>query len=209
MVEKRGVQIRNGGENPRPATGKTAKRRDAIIRAAIEVINEKSFALATMTDIAASLDLRDAALYYYFDSKQALAYACHVRSLERFQALLLRTAEAGGTGHDKLGRFLRIMMEDADVNGPELYFGDYSYLTAEQRDDVSARAAELTATIERFARAGIEDGSIVECEPRIVVQLILGMLIWLAKWVPGVQGLTVDRLMAAITVTALDGLKRR
>jgi hypothetical protein len=30
------------------------------------------------------------------------------------------------------------------------------------------------------------------------VQLLLGMLIWLAKWVPTVEGVTVDRLMAAI-----------
>ncbi len=193
----------------RPTSRKTAKRRDAIIRAAIEVINEKSFALATMTDIAASLDLRDAALYYYFDSKQALAYACHIRSLERFHALLLKTDETGGTGHERLARFLRMMMEDADANGPELYFGDYSYLTPEQRDDVTARATKLTTTIERFTREGIEDGSIVPCEPPIVVQLVLGMLIWLAKWVPGVEGLTVDRLMSAVTVTALDGLKRR
>ena len=203
------MENQDGAPKLRSVSRKTAKRRDAIIRAAIEVINEKSFALATMTDIAASLDLRDAALYYYFESKQALAYACHIRSLERFEALLVRTDAAGGTGHDKLTRFLRMMLEDAEVNGPELYFGDYSYLTPEQRDDVSARATQLTATIERFAQDGIEDGSIVPCEPHIVVQLILGMLIWLAKWVPGVEGLTVDRLMSAITVTSLDGLKPR
>jgi len=70
---------------PRSKSRKSAGKRDAIIQAAIEIINAKSFALATMTEIAASLDLSDAALYYYFPTKQALAYAAHVRSLERFE----------------------------------------------------------------------------------------------------------------------------
>ena len=194
---------------PRSRSRKSARKREAIIRAAIEIINAKSFALATMTEIAASLDLRDATLYYYFASKQALAYECHVRSLERFERLLAGTDAGGGTGHERLARFLRTMLDDAELNGPELYFGDYSYLSPEQRDDVTGRARALTATIERFATEGIADGSIVPCEPQIVVQLVLGMLIWLAKWVPGVKGLTVKRLMKAIQVTALDGLANR
>ena len=50
------------------------------------------------------------------------------------------------------------------------------------------------------------DGSIVQCEPHVVVQLLLGMLIWLAKWVPSIEGMTVDRLMSAISVASLEGL---
>jgi hypothetical protein len=49
----------------------------------------------------------------------------------------------------------------------------------------------------------------VHCEPQLIVQLLLGMLIWLGKWVPSVKGLTVDRLMAAIGTVGLDGLASR
>ncbi len=52
------------------------------------------------------------------------------------------------------------------------------------------------------------DGSITPCEASLVVQLLLGMLIWLAKWVPTVEGVTVDRLMAAIGVVGLKGLRK-
>ena len=44
------------------------------------------------------------------------------------------------------------------------------------------------------------------CEPELVVELLLGMLIWLGKWVPGVSGLTIDRLMSAIEVFGFAGL---
>ena len=42
-----------------------------------------------------------------------------------------------------------------------------------------------------------------------VVQLLLGMLIWLAKWVPTIADVTPERLMAAMGVVSLQGLEPR
>ena len=188
---------------------KSAKKRDAILRAATEIINIKSFALATMSEIAARLDLRDAALYYYFPNKQALAYACHLKSLERLEHILAITTLDGETGAEKLEKFLRGLLFDAAENGPQLYFGDLSYLTEAQRNEVSDWGQRLTGDLERLIEEGIVDGSIVPCEPRLVVQMLLGMLIWLVKWVPAIQGATPDRLMAAMGVVSLKGLAPR
>ncbi len=188
---------------------KSAGKRDAILRAAIEIINAKSFALATMTEIAATLDLRDAALYYYFPNKQALVYACHISSLERFEALLRGADQAGVTGLAKLEHFLHALLWDSARNGPQLYFGDHSYLDEPQREAVAAWGGRVSGMLETFLHEGMADGSIVQCEAGLVVQLLLGMLIWLAKWAPTVEGLTVDRLMAAIGVVSLSGLKNR
>lgn len=188
---------------------KSAKKRDAILRAAIEIINRKSFALATMSEIAATLDLRDAALYYYFPSKQALAFACHLQSLERFERMLLAADRTGSSGAAKLELVLRELLFDTAENGPQLYFGDLSYLTDAQRDEVSVWGLRLIGDLERFVEEGITDGSVVPCEPKLVVQLLLGMLIWLAKWVPSIKDVTPDRLMAAMGAVSLEGLKPR
>lgn len=188
---------------------KSVKKRDAILRAATEIINAKGFALATMSEIAATLDLRDAALYYYFPNKQALVHACHLSSLERFEALLEAADQAGGTGADKLRHLLHGLLVDSARNGPQLYFGDHSYLDDAQREAITTWVARLTRQLERFLEEGMADGSIVPCEAPLVVQLLLGMLIWLAKWAPAVQGLTVDRLMAAIGAVTFSGLKSR
>jgi AcrR family transcriptional regulator len=205
------------GEEPRMAEAasdqrvltqsrKSAKKRDVILRAAIEVINAKSFALASMSEIAAGLDLSNAALYYYFPNKQALVYACHLSSLERFERLLSETDAAGGTGAVKLECFLRSLLNDSARNGPQLYFGDHSYLEAPQREIVDAWGDRLKVRLEAFLQQGMADGSIVPCEPGLVVHLLLGMLIWLGKWVPTIEDLTVDRLMAAMGVVSLTGL---
>jgi AcrR family transcriptional regulator len=188
---------------------KSAQKREAIVRAAIEIINAKSYALATMSEIAAALDLRDATLYHYFPDKQALAYACHRRSLERFEHLLHAVNRAGRIGEEKLRLFIRGMLLDSQQHGSLLYFGDYSYLDSPQRTAIATWADRLKDVLARVLKEGMEDGSIVQCEPEIVVNLLLGMLIWMAKWTPSIEGLTVDRLMNAIDAFAFRGLDGR
>jgi AcrR family transcriptional regulator len=196
------------GPKPVSLSRKSARKRDAIVRAAIETINAKSYALATMKDIAAALDLQDATLYHYFPDKRTLAYTCHRRSLEFYKQLLLTTDQAGGTGAEKIRRFVRGMLVDSARNGQQLYFGDYSYLNAPQRKVVAACADRLKAILVKFMEEGMADGTVVQCEPELVVQLLLGMLIWLAKWAPAVEGITVDRLMTAIDAFCFRGLDR-
>jgi len=196
------------GDDVRPMaqSQKSVKKREAILRAAIEIINAKGFAAATMTDIAAALDLKDAALYYYFPNKQALAYAGHQRSLERFEAILVKVDADGGAGLCKLRRFLQALLDDAVDNGPQLYFGDSSYLDQAQRQAIEAWTGKLSSRLERFLEEGMADGTIAPCEPSLVVQLLVGMLIWLVKWAPGTPGLTNQRLLDAIEALAVTGL---
>ena len=190
------------------AATKSDRKRLAIIHAAIEIINEKSYALATMSEIAASLDLKDGTLYYYFESKQALAYECQTHSLTIFERLLAEADASGEKGLTKIRLFIEGMLHDSELNGPQLYFGDYSYLADDQRVLVKAWGDRLTLTLERFLDEGISDGSVVPCEPKIVVELLLGMLIWLAKWVPSIEGITFGRLMDAIDLVSLTGLRK-
>lgn len=188
---------------------KSAKKRDEIIRAATEVINDKTFALATMSDIAARLDLRDATLYYYFPNKQALAYECHVRSLERFDTLLAVADTSAASGIEKLRTLIRGLIDESVENGPQLYFGDYSYLEPYQQETIASSAKRMTAMLERFVQEGMSDGTIVDCDPQLVVQLLLGMLIWLARWTTDIRGLTADKLMNAIEAFSFHGLNSR
>lgn len=190
------------------SSNKSQRKRAAIIRAAIEIINEKSYALATMTDIAASLDLRDATLYYYYPSKQSLAFACLCHSLGRFDRFIAEAEAKVQPGAAKLENVIQNFLTDSDRDGPLLYFGDYSYLASDQRDVIAERASGLTKRLEQILKDGIADGSVAPCETELVVNLLLGMIIWLGKWTPSVEHLTVDRLMNAINAFSFSGLAK-
>ena len=186
---------------------KSASKRRAIMRVAIDVINLRSFALATMTEIADRLGLKDAALYYYFPGKQALVYACHVDSMDRFERLVGDVEASGANGLGKVELLLKLFLEDSEANGQHLYFGDHSYLAERERLAIDDWAARLTKRIEKFIEQGIADGSVRQCEPELMVQLILGMLIWLGKWAPSTEGLTAKRLLASLSSLTVGGLR--
>ena len=186
---------------------KSASKRRAIMRVAIDVINLRSFALATMTEIADRLGLKDAALYYYFPGKQALVYACHVDSMERFERLVGEAEASACDGLGKIDLLLKLFLEDSESHGQHLYFGDHSYLAEDDRLALDEWAARLTKRIEGFIEAGIADGSVRMCEAELTVQLILGMLIWLGKWAPSIEGLTAERLLASLSSLTIGGLR--
>jgi hypothetical protein len=100
------------------------------------------------------------------------------------------------------------MLVESKENGPLLYVGDYSYLDTAQRKTIKEWIDRLKGILVKFLNDGMADGSIVECEPELVVQLLFGMLIWLGKWVPSISGLTVERLMNAIATFSFRGLNR-
>ena len=79
---------------------------------------------------------------------------------------------------------------------------------AAQRRTIKQWLDRLKIVLVRFIQEGMADGSVVRCEPELVVELLLGMLIWLGKWVPSIQDLTVERLMNAIEVFGFEGLDR-
>ena len=160
-----------------------------------------------MTEIASALNLRDATLYYYYPSKQILGYECHLRSLDTFDRVLASAERTGTSGAERLYQFIEGMLRDGVRNGPQLYFGDDSYLDPGQQRVVKSRLAALTDRLTIILQDGVADGTIAPCEPRLVVHLLAGMLIWLAKWVPGVEGLTVSRLLDAIRVVSFTGLR--
>lgn len=186
---------------------KSDGKRRAIMRVATDVINLRSFSLATMTEIANRLGLKDAALYYYFPGKQALVYACHVDSMERFEQLVGEAEASGCNGLGKIELLLKLFLEDSEANGQHLYFGDHSYLAERERLAIDDWAERLTKRIEKFIEQGIADGSVRQCEAELTVQLILGMLIWLGKWAPSVEGLTAQRLLESLSSLTVGGLR--
>jgi AcrR family transcriptional regulator len=91
-------------------TKKFHKRKDAILQAAVEVINLKGVRGMTFADVASRLDLVPTAVMYYFRSKEELAASCFYRSIETYDALIARAEEAKST-HAALELFVRGFFE--------------------------------------------------------------------------------------------------
>mgnify|MGYP001945834152 CR=1 FL=1 len=95
----------------RPApTKKFHKRKDMILQAAVEVLNQRGVKGMTLANVASRLDLVPTAVMYYFRSKEELAASCFHRSIQVYESLL-EHAEQGKTARQSFELFVRGFFE--------------------------------------------------------------------------------------------------
>lgn len=95
------------------ARGETKRfkaKRDAILAAAADVINEQSAKGMTFADVAQRVGLNTTSVTYYFKRKEDLAAACFDATLDRLDAML-EEAHREATPEARVARYLAINME--------------------------------------------------------------------------------------------------
>jgi TetR/AcrR family transcriptional regulator len=158
-------------------------KREALLRAAVSAFNRRGFTQTSLDEIAQNLGVTKAALYYYFPTKSALVAACFDRAIKVAYECIATARRDGRDGRGKLTlmlrRYLKIMISELDeclllTEEHALTPGDRAKLI-EQRD---ALERELRAVV----KEGIRDGSIVPCDPKLAVFVLLGSIHWVSKW---------------------------
>ncbi len=98
--------VRGGAE---AGTKRFQAKRDSILAAAADAINEQSAKGMTFADVARRVGLNTTSVTYYFKRKEDLAAACFEQTLERLEAMLVDAAQAG-TPEERVDRLLAANM---------------------------------------------------------------------------------------------------
>jgi AcrR family transcriptional regulator len=168
---------------------KYARKQQAIIAAASEILNRDGVKGMTLANVASRVGLITTSVTYYFRKKEDLAVACFLDAISRVEALV----DAAGTEPDppaRVRRMLRLWLElrqrvVADEEPPIALFGDMRSLQKPQRTIVgesyrrffaklcaffeSPECAWMTPT-QRAARA------------HILSEQVLWAVIWLRRY---------------------------
>jgi AcrR family transcriptional regulator len=96
---------------PVPAsTARYAKKRDAVVAAATEILNHRGVKGMTLSDVAASVGLITTSVTYYFKKKEDLAAACFISGIARYDALISEALEEA-TPQARLYKFLSLYLD--------------------------------------------------------------------------------------------------
>jgi AcrR family transcriptional regulator len=151
-------------------------RREAILRVASRLINQKGYSGMSLADVAGELDIRNASLYYYFESKEELVVACY----ERSQAIIAETIEQveneGGSGLDGILRYMALMRDHMLTEG-ELPLASrvWALKPRHMKAVIDGDRAHRTS-VERIIERGIEDGSIRRCNVGLTTAMLFSAL---------------------------------
>jgi AcrR family transcriptional regulator len=194
---RRGEHVNDDGDGPSQARGtnvavRQSERREAILRAAAEVIGERGVHETRIADIAERAGVSPGLAVYYFDSKDRLLAEALTFSEERFYREMMEDLDQLSTCRDRLVRLIERscpMLDDATdyaewtlwvemwsraLRDPAIK-GDREALDQRWRDTIAAIVREGRRSME-FAPVDVDDfvlrlAAVID---GLVIQVLLG-----------------------------------
>jgi AcrR family transcriptional regulator len=174
-------------ESPWKKTRDIAKereaKRDAVLRTAAQMFNEKGFHATSLDDVAERLHITKPTLYYYVKNKDDILFQCVSRGLVLLQEAIRGVGQSGGTAKDKLFAAMRQYAEivTMDFGMCVIRVGE-DPLPLESRKKLRAIKRELDMEFRQLIQQGIEEGSMAPCDPKMAAFTIAGALSWIGRW---------------------------
>ncbi len=185
-------------------------KREAVLLTAAQLFLERSYGRTSLNDVAERLSITKPALYHYFRSKEEILLECYRLGTALIVRELTRIAASGATGLGKVEAFIF-----AYANAMTVDFGrcvmrlDEGDLSSRAYAEVRAQKRKIDRWLRSFIEAGIEDGSITPCDPKITAFLIAGAVNWICVWYRPDGALSAEKIASQFARTLTQGLVRR
>lgn len=184
-----------------------ARKREAVLRAAVRMFNEHGFHATSLDDVAARLGISKPTIYHYLGNKEQVLIECVTRGLEQLSAAAEESRRAPGTGLDRLVHFLRSYAEvNMDDFGRCVIRTGDEFLSPGGAAQFRAKKREIDTALRSLISDGIADGSIAPLDVRLAAFTLAGALNWPARWheqdgplsAPEIAGQLVDTLVTGL-----------
>jgi AcrR family transcriptional regulator len=181
-----------------PRAAETPKRRAAeMLAAAAKVFAKRGYHGASTQDIADVLGIRQASLYYYFESKEAALEAVCADGVEDYAVRAQKILRGPGTASDKVAsivvQHLAPMVERLDFT--LTFLRERRFLPAPARKRIRAIEVRYEQIIEKIIEQGIQSSEFRhELDARMAALALLGLGNSAAAWYGREPGGTLERI---------------
>lgn len=191
------------------------KRRKEIGEAAVRVFNQRGFTGASISAVAAELDIDRASIYYYISSKEELFDEILREVIERNASIATRILTSKVSPRRKLRDVIVALMTSYGENYPLIYIYIRENLShvSDKRSAWSKHMRKLNREIENAITAMIEEGYADKSfrnvgSPRVVTYGILGIIGWTHRWFrPDKSDVSAEEIGRIYAEMILSGLE--
>lgn len=160
-----------------------AERERVLFETAARLFNSHGFHGTSMSQLTSELGLTKGALYYYVEDKSDLLYKLHLKSIEATKEANRRGIAEGTNGFERVFLIIRYYIEAQTRSQTETFILlEKGALKPAQARDILDRRKELDAELREQIAAGISDGSIVPCDPKLATLSLVGAMAWISRW---------------------------
>ena len=189
-----------------------SSREQEIISAAAKVFNEKGYHAATTRDIAASVGIQQASLYYYISSKEELLYLVVREPIMQLYAQVEAIVKATWPTRTKIERGIQAHLTAFDENYPHMFvfLHELQNVIEALPDTLSEFTNRYQRLWEDLVRQGVVAGELRgDLDIRTTVLMILGMCNWTYRWYRKGGRLDTTALAQQYASAILDGIVAR
>ena len=182
-------------------------KRDAVLRMASRVFTEKGFHAASLDEVAERLNVSKPTLYYYVKNKDEILFECVRTGLEMFLAAVDTPASPGATPLVRLEAAIRAYVDVVthDFGLCVIRVGE-DPLPPESRAKLRRLKAGVDAQFRRLIEAGMADGSLAPCDPKMAGFALAGALNWIGRWFQVDGPCTAQQIADQFIPILLNGL---
>ncbi len=159
-----------------------AARREAIIRAAIDLFAKKGFHATSTAEVARLAGVSEGIVFYHFQTKEGILVHLLTSVLEDYIRDMARTVREAASGLEAVERYIDFHFRQLKANAKLLLLvvRDFpsSLATGKtpQARHVRAQAAAMHALVVECLRRGHQDGSVRPCPLEETAQILRGLL---------------------------------
>jgi TetR/AcrR family transcriptional regulator, cholesterol catabolism regulator len=159
-------------------------RRDAVIKEAARLFDERGYHATSMEDIAEAVGLRKPSLYHYFKSKDEILFWIH----EEFIDLLIERQLAREAPPVATLEALRAVMVDilqlmdTHRGHVRVFFEHHRELPKDAHDTLVKKRVRYREMVAEIIRRGVDEGTLRDVDVQLATLALFGMCNWSYQW---------------------------
>ncbi|MEW5890600.1 MAG: TetR/AcrR family transcriptional regulator [Pseudomonadota bacterium] len=185
-------------------------KREAVLRVAAQLFNEKGFHATSLDEVAERLHVTKPTLYYYVKNKDEILFECVRIGLEMMQAAIAEAGKSGGTAMDKLIAAMRqyALIVTMDFGMCLIRVGE-DPLPPDSRRKLRGLKAQIDREFRALIEQGIAEGSLAPYDAKIAAFTLAGALSWIGRWYRPDGPLRPEDIADQSIAVLMNGLFRR
>lgn len=162
----------------------TMERQRQIIDQAAFLFDRNGYHATSMDDIAESVGIQKATVYYHFESKDQILLRIHREFMELMQARQLALSQIELSARQMLYQMFVDMLEAIDTHHAHVrvFFENYRELSEKSKALVQQERQQYHSLVEDIVSKGVERGEFRQVDISLTTLGIFGMCNWAYRW---------------------------